>query len=74
MATGYGLATMTWLVKNHKLKPNWDSCGTIMDFLSIYFEGDKFLSKFISNQNAYSWGYSNGLEWQLNVINFKFKK
>lgn len=62
MSTGYGLATLAWLHKNKQISREWNTCGTIMDFLTF------LLTKqcgFISDQLAYSFGYSTqDNEWQ----------
>jgi hypothetical protein len=63
MSTGYGLATLAWLKKNQLLRPEWNACGTIMDFFNFLLTGTCGV---MSDQLAYSFGYyiAEENDWQ----------
>jgi hypothetical protein len=62
ISTGYGIATMAWMHRNKRLKPEWNTCGIIMDFFNFLLTRQW---GYISNQIAYSFGYCTmDNEWQ----------
>uniref|UniRef100_A0A914DLL0 Carbohydrate kinase FGGY N-terminal domain-containing protein n=1 Tax=Acrobeloides nanus TaxID=290746 RepID=A0A914DLL0_9BILA len=63
ISTGYGLATLAWLQAHNQLNESWDRAGTIMDFFISLISKNK--DSFISDQNAYSWGYVENGQWTI---------
>jgi hypothetical protein len=62
ISTGYGMATLAWLNKNQLILPEWNTCGTIMDFFTFLITKKCGV---ISDQLAYSFGYlRDDNEWQ----------
>lgn len=42
MASGYGAATIAWLQANNQIASEWDSAGTIMDFVACFLTKLRF--------------------------------
>lgn len=42
MASGYGVATIAWLQANNQIASEWDSAGTIMDFVACFLTKFRF--------------------------------
>lgn len=47
-------------------KKHWDRCGNIMDYFACYLTGSDEVR--MSEHNAYTWGYSTGLEWNSEIV------
>ncbi|KAM5272657.1 sedoheptulokinase [Ctenodactylus gundi] len=69
VATGFGCATIFWLLKNSpEFLKSYDAAGTIQDYVVAMLCG---LSKpLMSDQNAASWGYFNtqSQSWNLEIL------
>ncbi|RNA39842.1 sedoheptulokinase [Brachionus plicatilis] len=53
LSSGFGCASLFWLTKNNQINPEFDSAGTIHDYLTFLLAGKNVMS----DQNALSWGF-----------------
>ncbi|KAM4821821.1 sedoheptulokinase isoform X4 [Urocitellus parryii] len=69
VATGFGCATIFWLLKNSPdFLKSYDAAGTIQDYVVAMLCG--LPRPLMSDQNAASWGYFNtqGQSWNLEIL------
>jgi sedoheptulokinase len=68
LRTGYGLATLLWLIDQQKGKEDellkYDCAGTIADYVVTILCGDSVMNSQISTQMATSWGALNN-QWPI---------
>ncbi|XP_062072458.1 sedoheptulokinase [Lepus europaeus] len=69
VATGFGCATIFWLLKNSpELLKSYDAAGTIQDYVVAMLCG--LPRPLMSDQNAASWGYFNtcSQSWNMEIL------
>ncbi|VDO27007.1 unnamed protein product [Haemonchus placei] len=67
---GYGMRTLCELASDADFDSDrhWNRCGNIMDYFACYLTGSDKV--FMSEANAYCWGYSTGLRWNSEILPF----